>query len=103
MPELYVHTSREYSSMDLILSAQGIFLELLWVDGPHRRKGLGTELMNELCAYADATGQTIILNARSESMTQPDTQAFYARFGFVAGIASIMKRVPQPLPQTEAA
>lgn len=57
----------------------------LHVPVPHRRKHLGTALMNLICQEADANSITLLLTAHPEEEGGPDEDqliAWYALFGF---------------------
>lgn len=61
----------------------------------HRRKGIGTELMKEICADADAAKIPLVLEVASYGEMDNDTlRAWYKKFGF-RDVGGIMGRKPK--------
>lgn len=73
-------------------------LTRLNVPAPHRRAGYGTELMRQLCAWADAEGHVVELMPLpypDSEMVKSQLRAFYARHGFVDDdLGMMMWRAP---------
>jgi GNAT superfamily N-acetyltransferase len=62
---------------------QGLRLSRIEVPKEDRSKGLGTEIMEKLANYADATGQRISLTPSSDfGGSVPRLKTFYGRHGF---------------------
>lgn len=70
--------------------AHGGRASLQCVHAVPRGKGLGSEMMAEVCTWADRNGQTLELKASGE-----DAARFYRRFGFTATHGRHMTRICQ--------
>lgn len=61
-----------------------IWLELLYVNGPFRRKGYGKALMQEVLSLAEVEKKTIrLITSCDGPVDQKDLIEFYSAFGFV--------------------
>lgn len=59
-------------------------LFVIWVDAEHQNRGIGTALMTQICADADAEGVTLFLHCAPDPGRRDDLIRFYEKFGFVA-------------------
>lgn len=76
-----------------------LLITRLRVPDPHQRKGIGSELLQQECNLADATGTTLVLDAvpyDDSRMTKDQLIAFYQKFGFRVDHEGGMIRSPQP-------
>lgn len=73
--------SYEHGHICFDLQEERIYIQLLWVDEDHRRKGLGTKMLKELLELADRLYLAVELNARGD--ISPDALiGFYSRHDF---------------------
>ena len=81
-----------------------VFLDNMVVKEELRDQGIGTKILEDVIAYADARGKTIALTPTSEFGTKKRLTGWYKRFGFVENkgkntdfrLRDTMYRLPRP-------
>lgn len=77
----------------------GLIITRINVPKEHRRQGIGTKLMKEICQEADDTGTILWLEVASYNDGGPNNDQlydWYEKFGF-KGAMSPLRRLPQKL------
>jgi GNAT superfamily N-acetyltransferase len=107
------HIKKHYEDVIFELMAThsvlvGNAIELTWIIVQHRKQGVGTAIMRELCEFADRHASEIRLTPASRHDYAATTSRarlirFYKRFGFLidkrkpGGIAGIPVLIRKPL------
>ena len=77
---------KEKGVSEQVTEKEGVIkLSKIRIDKEARKQGVGTEAMNELIAYADKTGQKVVLNPSKDfgASSVNRLKKFYKQFGFV--------------------
>lgn len=85
-----------HSGIQLIVTQESdhIFIHLLYIPVSLRRRGYGSEVMNEVIACADRENLPVFLEPRTEyGMTYEVLCAFYENHGFIS-VGDLMIRHP---------
>lgn len=84
--ELKWHIDKEYAHLKFCEEDHEIHIDTIFVPAIHRKRGIGSTLLQRILAMADQIGKRVLLDARPIGATGEEHLqrliVFYQRFGF---------------------